>query len=232
MKETMPVRKESLGPSHSISLITLQQWKGGGIATNDDMFADDLRSMRSHGWSRDRTDVESWTSKKSSNDSKFLFVSTGYNVRPMEIQAAIGSAQIDEIDNFVEKRRYIASRVSDAIARTKLSVIGSESLANNPKSNSWMLIPILVGGEKPNESKQKILAKLEELEVETRPVLTGNFLAQPAIQRITRHAVDPSQFSNATKITNEAFMVGAHHDLNESQIDYLCEALVKVQDME
>ena len=74
--------------------------EGGGIATSDNALADDLRSMRSHGWSRDRSDVDSWTAKKSSNDSKFLFVSTGYNVRPMEIQAAIGSAQIDEIDNF------------------------------------------------------------------------------------------------------------------------------------
>ena len=203
--------------------------EGGGIATNDDTFADDLRSMRSHGWSRDRTDVESWTAKKSSNDSKFLFVSTGYNVRPMEIQAAIGSEQIDDIDKFVEKRRSIASKVSAAVAGTNLSVIGSESIQGNPESNSWMLIPIQVGGVDPVNEKQAILAKLEEFEVETRPVLTGNFLAQPAIQRITRHAVDPSHFVNATRITNEAFMVGAHHDLTDAQIDFLCEALVTVQ---
>jgi CDP-6-deoxy-D-xylo-4-hexulose-3-dehydrase len=203
--------------------------EGGGIATNDDTFADDLRSMRSHGWSRDRTDVESWTAKKSSNDSKFLFVSTGYNVRPMEIQAAIGSEQIDDIDKFVEKRRSIASKVSAAVAGTNLSVIGSESIQGNPKSNSWMLIPIQVGGVDPVNEKQAILAKLEDFEVETRPVLTGNFLAQPAIQRITRHAVDPSHFVNATRITNEAFMVGAHHDLTDAQIDFLCEALVTAQ---
>lgn len=204
--------------------------EGGGIATSDDKFADDLRSMRSHGWSRDRSDVDSWTAKKSTNDSKFLFVSTGYNVRPMEIQAAIGSAQIDEIDKFVEKRRSIASRVSAAIEGTNLSVIGSESLQNNPKSNSWMLIPIQATGMDPMKHKLNVLAKLEELEVETRPVLTGNFLAQPAIQRITRHAVDPNHFTNATKITNEGFMVGAHHDLSDVQIDYLCEALIKAQD--
>jgi CDP-6-deoxy-D-xylo-4-hexulose-3-dehydrase len=205
--------------------------EGGGIATSDDIFADDLRSMRSHGWSRDRSDVDSWTAKKSSNDSKFLFVSTGYNVRPMEIQAAIGSAQIDEIDKFVEKRRRIASRVTAAIAGTNLSVIGSESLQDNPNSNSWMLIPIQATGIDPVKHKLSVLAKLEELEVETRPVLTGNFLAQPAIQRITRHAVDPNHFTNATKITNEAFMVGAHHDLSDVQIDYLCEALIKAQEI-
>jgi CDP-6-deoxy-D-xylo-4-hexulose-3-dehydrase len=203
--------------------------EGGGIATSDDRFADDLRSMRSHGWSRDRADVEEWTAKRSTNDAKFLFVSTGYNVRPMEIQAAIGSAQIDHIDMFVNRRRYIASRVVAAVEGTNLSVIGSESLSNNPQSNSWMLIPIRVKGADARNQKQNILAKLETLEVETRPVLTGNFLAQPAIQRITRHAADPNKFVHATKISNEAFMVGAHHDLTDNQIDFLCEALIKVQ---
>jgi len=201
--------------------------EGGGVATNDDLMADDLRSMRSHGWSRDRSDATSWNSHISINDSKFLFVSTGYNVRPMEIQAAIGSAQIDDIDRFVSRRRDIAKRVTQAIEGTVLQVIGSETLIKNPESNSWMLIPLLVKGNDASRMKNLILEKLEDFEVETRPVLTGNFLAQPAIARITRHAADPSSFESATKITNEAFLVGAHHDLSNEQINYLCESLVK-----
>ena len=202
--------------------------EGGGVSTDDDEFADDLRSMRSHGWSRDRSDVDIWTANKSANDSKFLFVSTGYNVRPMEIQAAIGSAQIDSLDTFIEKRRHIASRVSDSINHSRLAVIGEETLRGNPESNSWMLIPILVTGEDAPARKKVILDELEKLEVETRPILTGNFLAQPAIQRITRHAVDPLYFVQATRITNQAFMVGAHHDLSDAQVDYLCESISKV----
>jgi len=59
--------------------------EGGGVATSDSDFADDLRSIRSYGWSRDRSDVAEWRTGVSNNDAKFLFVSTGYNVRPMEI---------------------------------------------------------------------------------------------------------------------------------------------------
>lgn len=202
--------------------------EGGGISTDSDHFADDLRSMRSHGWSRDRSDVEKWTEKKNSNDAKFLFVSTGYNVRPMEIQAAIGSAQIDSIDTFIVKRRRIAERVSESLRGSNLKVIGEDTLHANRESNSWMLIPILVTGVDAEKRKGEVLSALEALEIETRPILTGNFLAQPAIQRITRHAVDPAYFVQATKITNEAFMVGAHHDLSEEQIDFLCESLERV----
>jgi CDP-6-deoxy-D-xylo-4-hexulose-3-dehydrase len=204
--------------------------EGGGIATDDDVMADDLRSMRSHGWSRDRKDAATWNSHVSTNDSKFLFVSTGYNVRPMEIQAAIGSLQIDDLDTFVEKRREIARRVNQSLAGTPLSVIGHQTMADSEtaKSNSWMLIPIKVNGDNIPARKAKILEKLAKLEIETRPVLTGNFLSQPAIQRITRHAVDPKSFRVATEITETTFLVGAHHDLTEEQIDFLCSSLLEV----
>ncbi len=204
--------------------------EGGGIATDDDALADDLRSMRSHGWSRDRSDVSTWNSQVSNNDSKFLFVSTGYNVRPMEIQAAIGSLQIDEIDSFVTRRREIARRVHLSLVGTELSVIGDSAFLNpdSAQSNSWMLIPIKINGENIQDRKKKILDSLENLEIETRPVLTGNFLSQPAIQRITRHAVDPKSFKVATQITESAFLVGAHHDLTEDQINFLCETLKTV----
>lgn len=201
--------------------------EGGGIATNEDTFADDLRSMRSHGWSRDRADVANWNDGVPTNDSKFLFVSTGYNVRPMEIQAAIGSIQIDEIDSFVRKRRQIATRITKVLVNSKLSVIGSETLGEELLSHahSWMLIPIRVTGPDAATRKNRIVKELEDREIETRPVLTGNFLAQPAIQRITRNTLKPDSYVSATDISATTFLIGAHHDLSDEQIDFLCSVL-------
>ena len=204
--------------------------EGGGVATNDSNFADDLRSMRSHGWSRDRSDVANWTKEVSSNDSKFLFVSTGYNVRPMEIQAAIGSLQIKDLDYFVTKRRDIARRITAAVDGTQLSIIGSQTLLSSEleRSNSWMLIPIKVNGINAGSRKKRILAALTDFEIETRPVLTGNFLAQPAIQRITRNLIDPKQYEVASEITETTFLVGAHHDFSDEQVEFLCAKLQEV----
>jgi CDP-6-deoxy-D-xylo-4-hexulose-3-dehydrase len=201
--------------------------EGGGIATNDDLMADDLRSMRSHGWSRDRHDSAEWSAGVTKNDSKFLFVSTGYNVRPMEIQATIGSLQIDDLDDFVARRRLIATEVSKAIEGTALSLIGVETLLNPAltRTNSWMLLPLQVTGANYSERKIKIVEDLEKAGIETRPVLTGNFLSQPAIQRITRNAVDPEHFSSANYIAGSSFLVGAHHDLSYEQIEFLCKTL-------
>jgi len=76
--------------------------------------------------------------------------------------------------------------------------------------------------------KKLIVEELEKNEIETRPVLTGNFLAQPAIQRITRYATDYKNFVNAQDITENAFLVGAHHDLSEDQIAFLCQTIKSV----
>jgi CDP-6-deoxy-D-xylo-4-hexulose-3-dehydrase len=205
--------------------------EGGGVATNSLEFADDLRSIRSHGWSRDRSDVSELTENVSGTDAKFLFVTTGYNVRPMEIQAAIGINQIRDIDSFVEKRRRIALSVVEALKGTEMTVVGVKSNALNYESsaNSWMLIPIQVTGENARERKAKILKNLEDRGIETRPVLTGNFLAQPAMKRIDGDHLPASNFPVATEITDTCFLVGAHHDLDDEQIRHLCKSLKEVQ---
>jgi CDP-6-deoxy-D-xylo-4-hexulose-3-dehydrase len=86
-----------------------------------------------------------------------------------------------------------------------------------------MLIPILC---KSKTQKNAIIGLLNTAGVETRPVLTGNFLSQPAIERIDKHHEDPKGFPVANEITDKCFLVGAHHDLTPEQIDYLCNQLL------
>jgi CDP-6-deoxy-D-xylo-4-hexulose-3-dehydrase len=202
--------------------------EGGGISTDNNEFADDLRSMRSHGWSRDREDALNWNKNLTINDSKFLFVSTGYNVRPMEIQAAIGLSQLQDIDKFVTKRRAIANQISKILNGSSLKVLGNETLESrvHERSNSWMLIPIRIKGENASLRKALITDYLNAQGVETRPVLTGNFLSQPAIQYILKNSVDADKFVNASQISREAFLVGAHHDMDIDQIDFLANTLL------
>ena len=207
--------------------------EGGGIATTDPDFADDLRSIRSHGWSRDRHDAASWTEGVSANQAKFLFISAGYNIRPMEIQAAIGRTQIQDIDKFIARRRLIANAVQVALRDGPLKVIGGENLGNpeTQEGHSWMHIPLLVQGVNSIKRKELILKSLEERGIETRPVLTGNFLSQPALQKISINLQSPESFPVASSISNNAFLIGAHHDLSDSQIEYLCENLVIVANL-
>ena len=197
--------------------------EGGGVATNSLDFADDLRSIRSHGWSRDRSDSADWKSDHSDLNAKFLFVSTGFNVRPMEVQAAIGLNQIKDISSFIRRRRKLASMVNDVIKGTELELIGSDCLTGleSETRHSWMMLPIRVSEQCKSFTKDDLTTFLESLGVETRPVLTGNFLAQPAMKRINSDGYDPSVFNIANDVARRTLLIGAHHDFTDQQMDHI-----------
>jgi dTDP-4-amino-4,6-dideoxygalactose transaminase len=87
-----------------------------------------------------------------------------------------------------------------------------------------MLLPIQVISEELD--RDVVVSALNYLGVETRPILTGNFLAQPAASRILSLDEPPESFSVAEEISKRCFMVSAHHDLTVEQIDHMCSALV------
>jgi CDP-6-deoxy-D-xylo-4-hexulose-3-dehydrase len=201
--------------------------EGGGVATNDDDFANDLKSIRSHGWSRDRSDFADWSQDLSINDSRFLFISTGFNIRPMEIQAAIGSSQLEDIDEFITRRASNATMVGRAINGDKLELVGSHvfSQKSEKERHSWMMLPILVKGPQAKFKKDEIVRFLNSKGIETRPVLTGNFLSQPALRRILGDRVSASEFPNATYVAENCFLIGNHHDFSDQQILHIIESL-------
>jgi len=198
--------------------------EGGGIATNDDHFANDIKSIRSHGWSRDRSDSSKWSFEVHPSMQKFNFVSTGFNIRPMEIQAAVGLEQLKDLEMFINKRRENVYKVQQRLEGTNLKILG---LADDDKvmlrrDHSWMHIPIKIIGnpETITERRSRIVRFLEDFGVETRPPLTGNFVKQPAMVRYEPKATQES-FPVADRISSSVFLVGCHHDLSNEQIEHL-----------
>jgi CDP-6-deoxy-D-xylo-4-hexulose-3-dehydrase len=198
--------------------------EGGGVATNSLEIADDLRSMRSHGWSRDRSDSHTLTEGLSLADSKFMFFTTGYNVRPTEIQAGIGINQVGRINSYVDRRRTLAKKVAGAITNTPLKLMGDADFSNSNSNDrhSWMMIALSV--EAGAGTKLKIQEFLEQNGVETRPVLTGNFLHQPAMKKMKGFICDVS-LENTNWVAEHCFLIGAHHDFTEDQINHLIDTL-------
>ena len=135
--------------SHHITTV-----EGGMVLTNNAEIADDLRSMRAHGWTRNRTDREKFSKNNPDLHKDFLFVTSGYNFRPMEFQGAVGKIQLSKLNSFVRRRLENASKVSKAICGETIELIDSKSIESDlqklnnsdqssiPVSNSWMALPI------------------------------------------------------------------------------------------
>ncbi len=89
---------------HPVKPITTAE--GGMVTTNDDDLADRLRRFRSHGI--DRTpQAEPWA---------YDAVEVGYNYRLTDLQAALGSSQMLQLDGFIDRRNELADRYRHLLA--------------------------------------------------------------------------------------------------------------------
>jgi len=90
-----------------------------------------------------------------------------------------------------------------------------------------MMLPILIEhGFK--YSRGEIISILEKAGIETRPVLTGNFLNQPSMKRITSDFSGSADLKVSDILTDSAFLIGNHHEFTRDQIDCILEALQAV----
>lgn len=155
--------------------------EGGMITTDDRVFYEMLLSLRSHGWTRHLPENNVLGAKV----DKFHFIYPGYNVRPTELQCAIGIEQLKKLPGFIEQRRENASRFP---CKTQKEI----------GKSSWFGFAVF--GEDRDKFK----------DVETRPIVTGNFLKQPAMGHYYFDA--PYPLDNANYIHNEGIMVGNSHE--------------------
>ena len=186
-----------------------------------------LKCLRSHGWSRN-THFHSYYKKKYKNlDDKFLFINSGYNLRPLDITAAIADNQYKRLGLFMKER----SKNRNVLIK---KIINSKNWKNqfhfiNPQKNmspSWFGLPILID-KKYIKKKKKFLRFLENKGIENRPIVSGNFLNQPATKLYKIKF--KGSFLNSQVIEETGFFIGLHtKKLKPRLIDYIVKNLLMI----
>lgn len=188
----------------------------GGIVTcqtKEDM--DLLKSMRAHGWTREMdADLKKhWESQNPSIDGRFLFINMGYNVRPMECQAAMGLIQLKKLDRQNECRRVNYDHLVKLIKDHPIYKGQFQFIENTDPSRIdaiWFGFPCLLQPEY-EARRPEFLEYLTRNSVENRPVLTGNFLRQPCLSLV--EGVDfgkASEFLGADVVHRLGFFFGVN----------------------
>ena len=208
--------------SHHISTI-----EGGMIVTNRDDYAELLRQMRAFGWVREASQRDALARQYPDIDPRFLFVNTGYNVRPTEIQGGFGIHQIKRLEGYIRHRTDVANNWNE-----KLSAYSEYlALAQAPEASrhAWFLYPVMV---KPNApfTRAELGRYLESKGVETRPILAGNIEEQPVMRLIPHRVVGDLPASRA--IMRRGLSVGIHqgitHERRDAFVHYIAEFMDQV----
>ena len=195
--------------------------EGGMIVCNDKKNYEIIHSLRSHGWDRGL--------KNNKND--FNFINSGFNLRPTEVSAAIGYNQFKKLNYFKKIRSLNRKKIINKIKKSKkwknqFTFIDS----NKNVKPSWFGLPMLIN-KKFLHKKNKFLSYLNKNGIETRPIISGNFLNQPSIKLYKLNS-KKEFFKGAQEIQNRGFFIGIHiKKIANKQLQLLENKLLKISEI-
>jgi len=192
--------------SHHISTM-----EGGIISTHDEELYQILLSLRAHGWTRDLPKNNLVCDKKSDNDffESFRFILPGYNVRPLEIEGAIGLKQLKKLPNIISQRQKNGATFLK-VMKNHPSIIVQKEVGES----SWFGFSLIIKNDL-NNNREELLKKLRLLGFETRPIVAGDFTQNPVIKYFDYEI--PYELNNANYIHKNGLFIGnQHYPMNEA----------------
>ena len=201
--------------SHHISTM-----EGGFVATDDEEIYHILLSLRSHGWTRQLPSENLVTGRKHHDpfEESCKFVLPGYNLRPTELSAAVGIEQLRKLPRFIEVRRDNAH-----IFRKKMEMFEEVFyFQEEVGEGSFFGFPLVLKNATDKE-RSALVSHLSARGIETRPVISGNFVNQPVVKYFD-YCVH-GEPANAERVHNLGIFVGNHHYRLEEELDALAKAL-------
>ncbi len=200
---------------------------GGIIMVNNPEWANRLKVLR--GWGRQSSLFgEKGNSELLKNrfntklngiayDAKFIFSSIGYNFLPLEISSAFALAQLKRLPGFLALRLKHYNRLYEFFSgHQDFFILPRQTPAT---TTAWLAFPLIIKPKAPF-TRLELVTFLEEQNIQTRPVFTGNILKQPGFKRIAHRKATPT-FPNTELVMRNAFVVGCHQGLTEEQITYM-----------
>lgn len=190
--------------------------EGGMITARGRALLPLLVSQRAHGWVRGRSDEAVLRRRHADIDPRFLFVTTGFNVRPTELNAAFGLHQLPRLESFIAARRANhAHWLRELSAFDDLFVFQKERRGTR---HSAFGFSILIRPTAPFD-RRAMMAFLEARGVETRPIAGSNMARQPGL-RLWPYRLASRKLPGADWVHERGLFVGNHAGVTPAQRDH------------
>lgn len=237
---------ESLGSSHRGSALgTLGDFgtfsfyfshhmttiEGGMVVARTLEDYDLLRALRAHGWSREQSNRQQLEADHPHIDPRFLFINAGYNVRPMEIQAAFGLEQLGRLDQMNEQRKCNSLVMREAFERSpKWRSQLRFPLSPEGIDACWFGFPFVVDPTLRLDYK-KFTSLLLDSNIDTRPIVSGNMDLQPAIRMFDiERSLGP--FVGAQLVHDRGVFIGVHaKPIEPDRVAWLADSVLSALEM-
>ena len=198
--------------------------EGGMVCTKNKKYLEILKSLRSHGWSRDLKNNKTLSKKHKNIDKNWIFINSGFNLRTTDINAAIGLEQLKRIKKILSIRKYNFLKIKKSLLKNKkynnqFTILDDQEHANT----AWFGIPIILNFDN-KKYKQKLMNNLNNKGIMTRPIISGNFANQPSI-KLYKIKID-SKLPNSNLVDKKGFFLGLHNiKISDSKLKFLTDSV-------
>ena len=153
-------------------------------------------------------------------DHKYVYSHVGYNLKMTDMQAAVGVAQLDKLDGFIQARNSNFNKIYAGLKDLQEFLILPEATKNSEPS--WFGFPITVRKDAPF-TRFELVQHIESRRIGTRQLFGGNLLRQPAYLKSPMRVV--GDLTNADFITENTFWIGVYPGLTEEMISYMLQEI-------
>ena len=215
----------SFYPAHHITM-----GEGGAVFTNDSNLNKIMESFRD--WGRDCYcgSGQDNTCNKRFNwklgdlpkgyDHKYIYSHLGYNLKITDMQAAVGVAQLEHLDDFIAARRRNFARLREGLAHLEDIFVLPEATAGSDPS--WFGFALTLRKDAPID-RHGLLLELQAKNIGTRLLFGGNLVRQPYMKG--RNFRVSGTLDNADAIVDRTFWIGVYPALGAQEIDFMIETL-------
>ncbi|MGZ3420751.1 MAG: lipopolysaccharide biosynthesis protein RfbH [Polyangiales bacterium] len=216
----------SFYPPHHLTM-----GEGGAVYTNSPKLKTIAESFRD--WGRDcwcdsgkddtcgKRWAHEWDHLPRGYDHKYVYRHLGYNLKPTDLQAAIGRAQLEKLDGFVAARRKNWSLLRTLLAEVEDDVAFMEPTPGSEPSWFGFMIRLR---EPDHDRLTAICRALDAQRVGNRRIMAGNLLLHPAYENVRHRVVGGLDHTNA--ITRGGLFVGVYPGLTEEMLHAEADAVI------
>ena len=156
-------------------------------------------------------------------DHKYVYEEIGYNLKPIELQAAMGLAQLDKLDKIGELRRRNHSRLCEIFEPYSDYFILPKAQKNSDPD--WFAFALTLK-DHVSFTRSEFCQFLESHKIQTRPYFAGNIMLQPAYEGMMDTYKIINDYPVARKVTTDTLFLGCSPIITLEQLDYI-ESIVK-----
>lgn len=220
----------SFFPAHHMTM-----GEGGFVATNDNQLRIAIASLRD--WGRAcycnyakpgnvtggtacGNRFRNWLPgmPEANYDHRYVFDEIGFNLKPLDLQAAMGIEQIKKLPEMDKARRLNFNKINNIFSKySKYFYLPEPQESSDP---CWFAY-LLTVKEDCGITKESFIKHLENNKIQTRSYFGGNILAHPGYQELVNDNHKVENFPVANYATMNSFFLGTFAGLTEEKINYI-----------